>query len=488
MNGFRNRIITGECRQVLRGMPEESVQAVVTSPPYWGLRDYGLPPTVWGGDPGCDHVWESCGHLHRGGPQGPTGERSNRSGIPAQNAAQHIRVGDRCRCGAWRGQLGLEPDPWLYLDHLVEVFREVRRVLRPDGVLWLNLGDSYATGANSGRVMGGENGKHDPIYESGAIPRCQPNRMPIEGLKAKDLIGLPWRAALALQADGWWLRQALPWIKRSAMPEPARDRPVTTVEYVFLLTKSRRYFYDHVAAMRPSSSRTLLRLQQNIEAQQGSFRANGGTRANRSMRAVGGARRPLRSTDLFFDSLEPPHGAVSGEGGFLALDVPGGCFKGAHFASFPTSLVEPLLRAATSEAGACPGCGAPWERITAKGRAHKEWRRACGSDASGTYRGQAVKDYDVAGVQNASEIKARVLSGMREVVTVAWRKPCRCDFGPPAPCLVLDPFGGSGAVGVAAQKMGLDFVLIELSEEYTGMSLDRIRADLPLFTKARRRC
>lgn len=208
------RLLTGDCLEQLRTMEADSVQCVVTSPPYWGLRDYGVP-----------------------------------------------------------GQIGLERTPDEYVQRMVEVFREVRRVLRPDGTCWLNLGDCYATGAGKvGDAPGGGaqgarwRGDVDRIrdhkrgyrrdrvanhYANAVGPLTQPTRMPIPGLKPKDLVGIPWRVAFALQADGWWLRADIIWSKPNPMPESVRDRPTKSHEYLFLLTKAESYYYDRDAIAEP---------------------------------------------------------------------------------------------------------------------------------------------------------------------------------------------------------------------------------------------
>jgi DNA modification methylase len=207
-------ILQGDALDVLKTLDAESVQCVVTSPPYYGQRDYGLPPTVWGGSDDCWHVW--------GDDQKPAGYRSNENRNTEGLASEAIQRRDQwqwsnfCQlCGAWRGQLGLEPTPELYVEHLVDVFREVKRVLRDDGVLWLNLGDSFVN---------------------------------------KQLVGIPWRVAFALQAAGWWLRSDIIWHKPNPMPESVKDRCTKAHEYVFMLTKSARYYYDHKAIKEPSVS------------------------------------------------------------------------------------------------------------------------------------------------------------------------------------------------------------------------------------------
>jgi DNA modification methylase len=235
------RLLCGDVREKLAELPAQSVQCVCTSPPYWGLRDYGTG--LWdGGDPSCQH---------RGRPKprqdtsGATKRFADTRGTQPGKCAYAVPVREQCRCGARRIdlQIGLEQTPEAYVTTMVAVFREVRRVLREDGVLFLNLGDCYATGA--GKVGdhpgGGDQG------ERWAGPMTQPNRMPLPGLKPKDLCGIPWRVAFALQADGWWLRSDIIWSKPNPMPESVTDRPAKAHEYIFLLSKAERYFYDAAA-------------------------------------------------------------------------------------------------------------------------------------------------------------------------------------------------------------------------------------------------
>lgn len=232
------QILHGDCLEMLRTLPDESAHCCVTSPPYYGLRDYGTAD--WeGGDPGCDHAPGGASRVGRTTLQG------------GKSAAGHQQEGYRgaCgKCGAVRvdQQIGLEETPEQYVAALVAVFREVRRVLRADGTLWLNLGDSYA-GSGRGNNPNGKQGTNkgtqfDPD-NSGFVP---------VGLKPKDLIGIPWRVAFALQADGWWLRQDIIWSKPNPMPESVTDRCTKAHEYVFLLSKSARYYYDAAAVAEAS--------------------------------------------------------------------------------------------------------------------------------------------------------------------------------------------------------------------------------------------
>jgi DNA modification methylase len=242
-------IVLGDVLQVLRSWPSEFVQCVVTSPPYWGLRDYGIPPSVWGGDPGHEHAWAALRRIHKGGkrydPQ-PAPAMAGRD-QSARNAVRDVLPGSSCACGAWLGNLGLEPTPEDFVAHLVEVFREVRRVLKKDGTLWLNLGDCYASKAAEPHADKGtfENGTGSGQGCTSWTHRGQGTMNTVaDGLKAKDLVGAPWMAAFALRADGWYLRSDVVWSKRNPMPESVTDRPTKAHEYLFLMAKSQRYFYD----------------------------------------------------------------------------------------------------------------------------------------------------------------------------------------------------------------------------------------------------
>ncbi len=241
-----NNIIQGDCLTVLKTMPSEFVDCVVTSPPYWGLRDYGT--AQWrGGDANCDHKKLSQGRPTWG--EGSTNSSTLKGRPTNDNHEQEAHYLDICgKCGAIRidQQLGLEKTPEEYVDKMVEIFREVRRVLKPDGTAWLNLGDSY-TGGGRGS---GYSEKQDSNRGTVDMPRSIVAR----GLKPKDLVGIPWRVAFALQADGWWLRQDIIWHKPNPMPESVTDRCTKAHEYIFLLAKAEKYYYDQDATKEPMES------------------------------------------------------------------------------------------------------------------------------------------------------------------------------------------------------------------------------------------
>ena len=243
-------------------LKDKSVQTVVTSPPYWGLRDYGT--AKWdGGDAECDHRQRSQAVIDKSDETRTTGANamSNHAAVPFFK--------DRCgKCGATRidNQLGLEPTPEAYVAKMVEVFREVKRVLRDDGTIWVNLGDSYASdpGKGGSGTFNGRNGRGEKYAREmrrgsgradGLVtdesPRNRDGAPPC-GLPAKNLIGIPWRVAFALQADGWYLRSDIIWSKPNPMPESVTDRPTKAHEYLFLLAKSERYYFDADAVKEPS--------------------------------------------------------------------------------------------------------------------------------------------------------------------------------------------------------------------------------------------
>ena len=280
------------------------------------------------------------------------------------------------------------------------------------------------------------------------------------GIKAGDMMLIPSRLAIALQLDGWWVRKSIVWAKPNPLPESVRDRPTSSHETVLMLTRSRRYFYDRLAVLEDVPDSTVKRLQQDVAAQQGSYRAHAGAKSNGSMKALGslvGANR----RDVWTIPAEP--------------------IKDAHFAVFPPRLAELCILAGTSEGGACAKCGMPQRRVTADKGADLAWQRRSGGDKTGAYAGVSAKGHAAAGVQDASAVKSRILVGQRVRETTGWRPGCRCKPGDIMPCTVLDPFGGAGTTGLVADRLRRDAILIELSPRYAAMARRRIAADAPLF-------
>jgi DNA modification methylase len=414
-------LLCGDVRPVLASLPDGSVQTCVTSPPYFGLRDYGH-----------------------------------------------------------EGQLGLEPTPDAYVAAMVAVFREVRRVLRDDGTLWLNLGDSYA---GSGRGVGDVHttnkgngasrgvgsllhaGLHEAARESGAVGRAWVK--PPEGYKQKDLLGIPWLVAFALRADGWYLRSDIIWAKPNPMPESVTDRPTKAHEYVFLLTKSARYYYDAAAIAEPITESSRARLgQPNLENQMGSDRVPGKTNGN--MKAVG----PRFGGSKYGDHDAEEHRTKSGNewtgsesrNARTVWTIATQPYSGAHFATMPEELARRCILAGSS-AKACEHCGAPWERVTER-REVERADCAIGGDPARQDGGTRERVERLGGGPN--------LAVMR-VGTDRFAPTCACEGNTGlGKGVVLDPFGGSGTTAAVAVGHGRSAIHIDLNPAYIELARTRI--------------
>jgi DNA modification methylase len=629
------RIREGDCRAVLAELESESVQCVVTSPPYWGLRDYGT--ALWeGSSEDCDHIEAlNAGANTRLGLAAaaskvdgrPRNQANRRDNEPGHYGRRYRAVCGKCGARRVDSQLGLEPTPEEYVTTMVGVFREVRRVLRKDGTLWLNMGDSYWNGGGEKRDGGHDfvdGGKLKLAAAKGSL--LQAPSTTSMALKPKDLVGIPWRLAFALQADGWVLRSEIIWSKPNPMPESVTDRPTKAHETVFLLSKGKwigpepgrfadisdedarwlAMFFDtegNVVIKRAeredgrrqygaqvafaNTNRRLVETAQAIVGM-GSIHERPGTNAPMFYWQMAGQQardllyriypflivkprqarvaihmqdtiaepkqRPGRyrtdehsaflercwmtvkelnhfgEPDLAWvpeprygrwtaqpyyydaDAVREPHTqlafvaqierqrareAANGEArrdahfdapedGVARLGAttadrylnPAGRnlrsvwniatepFPEAHFATFPKALVEPCIKAGTSEKGCCPECGAAWVRMVedrpypAELANAKKAHGGIGNNLGGQRH------------QNWLDENPRRLLG--------WNPTCNHDFGP-TPCTVLDPFAGSGTVGLVALRLGRSFIGIELSPTYAEMARDRIRWDAPLF-------
>jgi len=370
----QHKIMVGDCIDMMRTLPDKSVHTCVTSPPYFGLRDYGV-----------------------------------------------------------EGQIGLEETPGEFIARLVEVFREVRRALRDDGTAWVNMGDSYAgrwgaqgrplgDGQMSGRsVTSARQINEHPRFKSGTGVRGREM-----GMKSKDMMGMPWRLAFALQDDGWYLRQDIIWNKPNPMPESVRDRCTKSHEYVFLLSKSKKYYFDQAAILEPCSPNTHARLSQDVQAQIGSERANGGAKSNGNMKAT------ARKTNGVgwghgSDAEERQRGRVKDNESMnsaLAImpternkrsvwTVATHSFKGAHFATFPPDLIRPCVLAGAPRGGVVldPFGGAGTTSLVSM----QEGRRSIICELNPEYAAMARRRIDAAWLDGAAQMDvfhdAKAVSG-----------------------------------------------------------------------------
>lgn len=376
------RIAHGDAIERLRQMPAGIAQTCITSPPFWGLRDYG-----------CD------------------------------------------------GQIGLEQTPDEWVARLVDVFREVRRVLRDDGTLWLEVGDSYAGGAG-GRDW-------DPNLARGhrsntsAQGRLAPKT---SGLKPKDLCGAPWLLAFALRADGWYLRSDIIWARPNPMPESVTDRPTKAHSYVFLLTKRARYYWDADAireAHVEPHGRTAVVLSDPDRYRDRDYKEDA-TGNGRSSRMQGPATNPAgrNARSVWQIATEPT--------------------PFAHFATFPQELVRRCILAGTSERGGCPACGAPWARQT-----EVDYEKADGGGYGGRTMDAAV------GEPRSGPMGATALN--KVVTTTGWVPTCSCPAAEPVPQVCLDPFMGSGTTALVARHHGRHAIGCELNADYLDICRRRLQ-------------
>lgn len=426
---------------VLPTLDAQSVHMVATSPPFFGLRDYGIEPSNW-----------------------PAVSYAPMAGLPEVEVE------------AWTGCLGHEPTVSAYVGHLVAVFRLVRRVLRDDGTLWLNLGDSFA---NDSKWGGSTGGKHvASLHGNDSIGRQKRNT----GLKAKDLMMIPARVALALQADGWFLRSEIIWAKGvsfcesyagSSMPESVKDRPSRSHEQVFLLTKKAKYFYDHIAIQEKTTGNAHSRgsgLHPRVAPTGSGIKQNESwSSATRHLVSM----RNLRSVWAINPEPSPF----------------------AHYSAWPKALVAPMIRAGTSERGVCPTCGAPWERVV---------------DYKANYDRR-----EPAHAPNSTPTKVDS-TGWRppDIKTTGWRPTCDCyddlyqTYFPQSrrpkrrhawhasrwfrrlrrrgltqveaacfgfnPATVLDIFAGTGTTAGVARRLGRHAILIDRSGDYVEMQHERL--------------
>lgn len=391
------------------------------------MRDYGT--AQWdGGSSECDHDQRR---------QPKDGKQSTNEGA----SRDPLRDGPCRWCGAIRidDQIGLEPTPEAYVGKMVAVFSEVRRVLRSDGTLWLNLGDSYASAwATSRRSVVGEGSLVDGSRNGGQ----RPNRLSGD-VKEKDLVGIPWMVAFALRADGWYLRSDIIWSKPNPMPESVTDRPTKSHEYIFLLTKSAKYFFDQEAIKEKAIEGTdlgLLRGKQqsndpNISWHAPSIRAR--QDAGVDSRIAGTGYRNIRS--VWNIATQP--------------------FSEAHFATFPERLVDRCISAGTSEKGVCGECGKSWARIIERVEGVTHQREPAYAPNS------CPTKVDSTGWQPSTR------------ATDQWQQQCEHD-ALPIPATVLDIFSGSGTSGVVARKLGRNYIGIELNPQYVAMSERRLRGTI----------
>jgi len=382
-------IASGDARTVLRTLPDACISCVVTSPPYYQLRRY----------------------LPNGHPDQPL-------------------------------ELGLEPTLDVYVAALVAVFAEVKRVLHPTGTLWLVLGDSYATNPGNGR--GGEGVRRGSPLLSGVPHRSGRDRS--RDAKPKDLLLVPTTVALALRADGWYLRSAITWVKTAPMPESVTDRPTSATEQIYLLSKRASYHYDAAAVAQMAADSSAARAylgQRPISDRQQAMQDAGMHGASDSLRVYDRASRNLRNAWIL--GPEP-------------LDA-------QHYAAFPTEIPRRAILAGSSEHGVCRACSSPWRRLT---------ERTPMLVREGPSR--AGLKLAANGASSSRTAVTGTMLAPPSSTTTGWAPTCRCDADV-VPALILDTFAGAGTTGLVATRLGRRFLGVDLNPDYVELSRSRILAE-----------
>lgn len=421
------RVEEGDAIDGMRRLPPARFQVCITSPPYFALRDYEVEPRDW------DEITYTL----------PGGDVT----IPAMSSC-----------------LGLEEAPLQYIGHLVEVFREVRRVLRDDGVIWVVIGDSYKRG-----TAGSRKGNFGRAARGIGIPDiARDTRARTPGAKDKDLLGIPWLLAFALRDDGWYLRSDVIWAKTNPMPGSQRDRCTSSHEYVFMLAKQERYFYDDIPIREPFADARMGRdggktlSKRNVGGRTDGFTTPGGidpsANGGRTKRDVW--QLPEEMWGQFLRWLEEHDPGMTDI--WRLSNKP---FPAAHFAVFPPELVEPMILASTS-AKACSECGAQWRRLTDRLKLPDRPNRVQGRDG------------DSLDLAHGSDGRT---GNRHSIATITTGFEPTCEHGDDeARCMVLDPFAGAGTTGKVAVSLGRDFLGFELSPKYVEMARDRIRQTAPI--------
>jgi len=446
------------------------------------LRSYKTNPQVWGGDLNCSHEWgEDLFCPTKNGKQGGTHDNVGQKRSNTKPPSSHVCE----KCGAWKGELGLEPDPKLFVAHLTEIFREVRRVLRHDGTCWVNIGDSYA---GSGRGPTGETGMCNKGYREvdqtmrqgfDSLPPVVP-----DGMKTKDIMGIPWMLAFSLREDGWFLRQDIIWRKINAMPESVTDRCTKAHEYVFLLSKSGKYFYDYMSIATPIKDPGKPR----------KFSKSGNDDRNDQESVYDPCGRYFANKRSVWD-----------------ISLASRVYGKKHFAIMAEELASTCIKPSVSQKGCCPKCRSPWERVFGSVVDNLDpvapIKR---KDVELTPEDSAVIEYiekhggdyriSVEGDKHCSNWKDEPIKGGRTYHfdrkgyslfywgierIEKWVPTCQCGEKEEdnVSCTVLDPFSGSGTTGVCAIKLGHSYLGLELNPEYYEMSREILGSIDPIYVQ-----
>lgn len=428
-------LYSGHALEILRDLETASVHCAVTSPPYYMARLYqGDQDQVFGGERNCGHKWqEHRWGQHKARKYSHTINRADGTIIEGAGTSDEISLAYQlCAiCGAFSGALGNEPDPDLYVDHLVEILNEAGRVLRRDGVLWLNLGDTYWGGSTP---HDNERGGSSALQGSPAFGNTLSWKAPKHPyLKSGDKLFIPHRVAMALQRAGWWVTMDVVWHRPNGKPESVTRRPSKFHEYVFLCSRSANYWYDKLGWAEPVRAESLLRYRYKFKGSPAALSPDG---THVGTDGWGADPEGVRREPQFSNARS-------------VWTIPTAAYTGSHFAVMPDELAERCLLLGCPPF-VCAVCNKPWSRRVIRA---------------------AVYD-----VQDKREKTKRTLSwsGMPGALE-DFEPACRCEAGV-KPGIVLDMFGGTGTISVVARRHGRRSVYIDVSEEYLRQARQRIES------------
>jgi DNA modification methylase len=456
---FRNKIICGNTLDVLRQIPSDSIDCIITSPPYWGLRWYGeQTKTIWDGDPKCEHEFSIQTKATFGNNSMIRGKDETDPGnfaIPKFGGSEMKQetkvVGAFCKkCGAWYGQLGLEPDLNMYHNHLLQITAELKRILKKTGTMWWVHGDSYCGS------QGHFDAKNPKAREGKLIPDWK-------DYPKKCLYLQNYRLAIRMiDEQGWTLRNSVCWVKPNHMPSSVTDRLSNAYEPVFFFTKSQRYFFDLDSIRVPPKTHEnrpygIVRTREwnynSSYPQVWKLEDPSKPKKERNRKPT----NPQSNNDMSMHWGEHPLG--KNPGNVWTINTQPGPLeaRGKHFAIFPPKLVEPMILSGCPRE-VCKKCGKPRERIIESEHVGSSVNRGGHIVGSGDGAGGGV--YNIPHQYAKKEF-------------VGWSIPCNCDAGF-QPGIVLDPFAGSGTTCVVAKKLGYDYIGIEINPEYCEIARKRL--------------
>jgi len=466
-----NKIFEGNAMEVLKNLQDESVDCVITSPPYWALRDYGeCAETIWDAKTGCKHSFEYTTQKAEGyNNQSRRWQHGATRKDEPKNWSKQIKKYAFCKkCGAWKGQLGLEPDFFLYLKHLCDVFEEVKRVLKKTGTMWVNLGDTYSTSAM--------------------------------GIPAKSLMLIPFRFAVEMVNRGWILRNVIIWHKNNSIPSSVKDRLTVNFEYLFFFTKSKKYYFEQ--QFEPANPESIKRLKRAVSANHKRLnscykqgldrpRPNRRTKIPKEIAESFGSPRARYhrykgegdvaknnncaiSTHSFSnqDYLVAPFDMTRGRNRRCVWTINTQQFHGAHFSVYPEKLCITPIKAGCPRY-VCKKCGKPKEKryffsYVPCGKSAKSYvKTKMKRPEPGDYKSKLLM-----GRRRPQEMKYG--RAVRVGKSYSW-SACNCNAGF-TPGVVLDPFMGSGTTGLAALKLNRNFIGIEINPEYIKIAKKRLKA------------